>query len=226
MDSGCLRRSVRWLLEAIFLVVSLVSVKASQAQNPSGSLLRVRVYNYARVDSESLTSSERTTDRIFRNAGVRIEWLDCPLSAATESLYPACPSDIPTNEFVLRILPRSMAAKLPASSDSLGFAYPCAQTERACPLTVFYDRIEQLAVRGYRGDRILGYAIAHELAHVLIGPGHSEEGIMRGEWSAQELQRISWGLHMDFNLDERNQLQAAVQKRSARSDEQTNVARR
>jgi hypothetical protein len=50
-----------------------------------------------------------------------------------------------------------------------------------------------------RKGRIGGHVIAHEVAHVLIGPGHSEEGIMRGVWSPYDLQRISWGPARGFH---------------------------
>lgn len=118
-----------------------------------------------------------------------------------------------TADLVLRILPREMAAKLHSSAESLGFAQTCSNTEPACELSIFYDRVDQLATKGYRADRILGYAIAHEMAHVLLGRGHSEEGIMRGQWTPSDLQRISWGLRMEFNELESRRLRYAALRR-------------
>lgn len=242
MSSALLMRTTRWLL-----VILLLSGRPSLAQDfvtvhrdsspergflilppvvATDSFLRFRVYNYARVDAASLANSEKVAEQIFSNVGLRVEWVDCPLSAATASKYPSCPADIATYEFVLRILPRTMAIKLQPSGDFLGFAHPCPPTERACPLTVFYDRIERLTEKGYRGDRILGYAIAHEVTHLLIGPGHSQEGIMRHEWTAQDLQRISWGMQLDFSATERSQLRGAFQNRAFSPDSAPDVAKR
>ena len=43
----------------------------------------------------------------------------------------------------------------------------------------------------------MGYAVAHEAGHCLLGPGHSYAGLMRGAWNrkdASEMSRLS--LHL------------------------------
>jgi hypothetical protein len=177
--------------------------------------LTLRVYNYARLDAASLAGSERVADAILENLGIATAWVDCPLSEKTFRAYPACQSEMGTTDLVLRILPRRMAIKLRRHEESLGFAQACPDSEPACELNVFYHRIEDLAAKGYRADRILGYVIAHEIAHVLIGAGHSEEGIMRGEWTPTDLQRLSWGLSLDFTTDQSRRMRHAVVRRMA-----------
>jgi hypothetical protein len=176
--------------------------------------LTLRVYNYARLDSASLVSSERVADGILENLGIATAWVDCPLSEKTPRAYLACQSQMGTTDLVLRILPRRMAMKLPRHQESLGFAQTCPETEPACELNVFYHQIDELATKGYRADRILGYVIAHEVAHVLIGPGHSDEGIMRGAWTPADLQRLSWGLSLDFTNDQSRRMRLAVLRRT------------
>jgi hypothetical protein len=175
--------------------------------------LTLRVYNYAHVNAVSLASSERVAAEAFENLGVELAWVDCPVPKTHSRAYSACQSDVGPIDLVLRILPRHMAIKLAARGDSLGSAQTCSEREPACELSVFYSRVDDLAVEGYREDRILGYAIAHEVAHVLLGPGHSEVGIMRGEWTRNDLQRISWGLLLDFTSDQSKQLRYAVLRR-------------
>ena len=119
-----------------------------------------------------------------------------------------------TTDLILRILPRRMALKLPVSGEPLGFAQQCPETEPACELTVFYFSVDELATHGYREDLVLGHVIAHEVAHVLLGPGHSEEGIMRAEWSRHDLERISWGLPLGFTSDQFSQLRYAILRRT------------
>jgi hypothetical protein len=174
----------------------------------------IRVYNYARVDPGLLEGAEKVAAVIFENVGVQTAWMDCSVSPGESPAYAACQSPMGTADLVLRILPRRMAKKLPASQDALGSAQLCRESEPACELSVFYSRIDELASKGYRADRILGYVIAHEVAHVLIGAGHSEEGIMRGEWSPYDLQRISWGLALDFTKAQTTQLRYAVLRRT------------
>jgi hypothetical protein len=175
--------------------------------------LTLRVYNYAHVDAVVLASSEKVASEAFENLGVELVWVDCPVPKTHSRAYSACQSDMRPIDLVLRILPRHMAIKLAAGDDSLGSAQTCSEREPACELSVFYCRVDELAVEGYREDRILGFVIAHEVAHVLLGPGHSEVGIMRGEWTRNDLQRISWGLLMDFTSDQSKQLRYAVLRR-------------
>lgn len=178
--------------------------------------LTLLVYNYAHIDRASLSQSEQVATAIFENVGVALSWEDCPLSVTLVRAYPACQSEVGTSDLVLKILPRSMAIKLPPTPgyEPLGFARPCPEGEPACDLTVFYYRIEQLAGAGYRPDRVLGCVIAHEMTHALVGPGHSSEGIMRGTWSDRDLQRMSLGLLLDFTGEQAGKLRSAALRRA------------
>ena len=217
---------------SMLVIVSILSVKAfarpmggdrsagtaraTLRSHPDGSSnvrLTIRVYNYARIDSVSLAGSEKVTAAIFEEAGIAIIWVDCALSQGQFLAYPACQSDMGTTDLILRILPRRMALKLPASGEPLGFAQQCPETEPACELTVFYFRVNELATHGYREDLVLGHVIAHEVAHVLLGPGHSEEGIMRAKWSRHDLQHISWGLPLGFTSEQSSQLRYTILRR-------------
>ena len=40
---------------------------------------------------------------------------------------------------------------------------------------------------------LLGYVIAHELGHLLLGPGHAPNGVMRAVWSPMDLGAIRRG---------------------------------
>ena len=42
--------------------------------------LTVRFYNYAVVPDETLNAAQRKTEDIFRAAGIRITWAECPVS--------------------------------------------------------------------------------------------------------------------------------------------------
>ena len=60
---------------------------------------------------------------------------------------------------------------------------------------MFYHRVESLAVelRGAR-DVLLGYALAHEIGHLLLGTNsHALNGIMRAHWTEEELRLASAG---------------------------------
>jgi hypothetical protein len=152
---------------------------------------------------------------VLRSAGVEISWVDCALSQAEFVKYPGCQSNRGVVNVALRLLPRRMAEKFRTPNDSLGFARPCPESEGGCEANVFCDRVDDLARNGYREDLILGHVIAHELGHVLIGPGHSDTGIMRGQWSRDDLRRISWGVVLHFSNTESARLRSAVLQRMA-----------
>jgi hypothetical protein len=179
--------------------------------------LILRVYNYARLDPVSMVLSEKVASTIFANVGIEVVWMDCSVSRPPSGGSPACQSRMGPTDLVLRILPGHMAIKLATRDEPLGSAQTCTESEPACEVNIFYHRVDELATKGYRADRVLGYVIAHEVAHVLLGPRHSEEGILRGEWTRDDLDRISWGLVLDFTKDQSSQLRNAVLRRMGQS---------
>jgi hypothetical protein len=175
--------------------------------------LTLRVYNYARLDPVSLALSEKVATAIFADVGIELVWMDCSVSRPLSHASPACQSRMGPIDLVLRILPRNMAIRSATRNEPLGSAQTCTESEPACEVNVFYHRVDELATKGYRADRVLGYVFAHEVAHVLLGPIHSEEGILRGEWTRGDLERISWGLALDFTRGQSHQLRNAVLRR-------------
>lgn len=222
----------KWLVAASILVIALIPTEEASAGPSPGDRdtaartalgkrlipsqdvrLTLRVYDYAQIAPELLARAEKVTDAIFAEAGIAIIWMDCNPLREEALRYPACPSDMGASDLVLRLLPRRMAMKLAAPNEPLGFAQECPEAEPACELTVFYFRVEELAAGGHRAEIILGHVMAHEVAHVLIGPGHSEDGIMRREWSREELRRMSLGLQLGFSSLQSRRLQDAVLRR-------------
>jgi hypothetical protein len=179
--------------------------------------LILRVYNYARLDPVSLALSEKVATGILADVGIEVVWMDCSVSRPPSRTSPACQSRMGPSDLVLRILPRNMAIRLATRKEPLGSAQTCTESEPGCEVNVFYHRVDELATKGYRADRVLGYVFAHEVAHVLLGPRHSEEGILRGEWTRDDLERISWGLVLDFTKDQSRQLRDAVLRRMGQS---------
>lgn len=175
--------------------------------------LTLRIYDYVPVDPEVQARAEKVVDAIFEEAGIEIMWMDCTPLRGEVLPRETCPSDMGASDLVLRFFPRRMAMKVATPNEPLGFAQECPETEPACELTVFYFRVDQLVADGHRAELILGHVIAHEVAHVLIGPGHSEEGILRREWSREELRRMSLGLQLGFTSEQSRRLEEAVLRR-------------
>lgn len=168
--------------------------------------IRTRVYNIAKVQPTVLSDALRQASAIYQNVGVEIEWIHCPCSEA------ALPS-----ELHLRIIPRLFPTAhgiVPAGH--LGYA---AATETGGVLaTIFYDRVEELALVNSRST-IMGYGIAHELGHLLLGKNlgqgryHSEAGLMRAKWDRNDLKGKRKG-GMQFALEDANSLREGVLRRT------------
>lgn len=229
--SGLGSRNCRLVAALILVVASVLPVRALAEPSPSGRArgtaaragrrpipsqgvrLTLRVYNYVPADPQVLARAEKVANAIFEELGIEISWMDCTPLRGELLPDPTCPSDMGAGDLVLRFFPRRMAIKLATPNEPLGFAQQCPETEPACELTVFYFRVDELAAEGRRPELILGHVIAHEVAHVLIGPGHSEDGIMRREWSREELRRMSLGLQLGFTSEQSRQLLNAVLRR-------------
>jgi hypothetical protein len=56
---------------------------------------------------------------------------------------------------------------------------------------------------------LMAYAATHEIGHLLLGPQHAPEGIMRALWGEAEYRGMAQ-LCLDFNAEERLALWRAV----------------
>jgi hypothetical protein len=78
---------------------------------------------------------------------------------------------------------------------------------------IIYPRIETIAWDGYAtASVILGYVMAHEVGHLLLGPGHQPTGIMGARWNRDDLQRAACG-QLCFSREQAELLRAAVAAR-------------
>jgi hypothetical protein len=147
----------------------------------------VLVYNYAAVSPSTMSRAREKVNRLYRETGVEIEWLD-PLADAR---YRINPTSNPSQPFTVQILIRSRRpSRGPSMPESvMGEALPT--DENGGTLSVFYDQMLRVA-RRYNQPLadILGLAVAHEMGHLLLpAHAHSNTGIMRAEWGAVDIRR-------------------------------------
>jgi hypothetical protein len=144
--------------------------------------LEVRVYNMAKVSQSILVRAEEETSRLFREAGVETEWIECPCALTKRP-----------SEMMLRIIPRYFGSmKSNFRSDDLGFA-PSSE-DGGVLATIFFDRVELVAKGGPMAS-VLGNVIGHEIGHLMLGSNaHSSTGIMTPHWSREFLKLASQGL--------------------------------
>lgn len=161
------------------------------ARRPNPSItLKVGVYNYAHVGGLELHEAEGEAGRLFDRAGIRIVWVDCALAQEEIVLHPECSNP----DVVLRFLPASMTARLNEHAETLGQSVGWNGSGQAWSANVFYARALELSSSwNLNPAQVLGAAAAHELGHLLLGPGHARKGIMLAQWSARDLEGASRG---------------------------------
>ena len=139
--------------------------------------LTIDMYNLAALSESLLQASAQEADRLLQGLDVAFVWLDC-LSPTDP-----CSSELDRPEFLaVRLVPHALA---PASKNALGMTTTAANGSCAA---VFCDRGFALRTRQILLARILGSVMAHEIIHMLLPTQpHAPYGLMREEWSAQDL---------------------------------------
>lgn len=136
----------------------------------------VRVHDGYGVPGDQLAMAEATVERIMEAAGVAVAWPVCP-----------CLSPVGSGELVVRVT----AASAASTPGALGFSFVDIERKAGTLATVFADRVQTLAAFAEVDEgELLGWVMAHEISHLLIGSrDHEAHGLMRGEWKASELAR-------------------------------------
>lgn len=156
----------------------------------------IRLYNQAAVPSATLKWATVDATRIFANSGINVIWAqpatEVPEDRGTDMSSAPLPGTQPGRPYIaLRILPRTAGSILPGA---LGFALPFAQA--GAHVILFYDRVEATArSQNVTPYVVLGYAMAHEIGHVLLRSSeHSTGGLMQACWNQTTWRLATAGL--------------------------------
>jgi hypothetical protein len=146
--------------------------------------------------------AEEEMEAIFRAAGVQIEWKNCDESSAAEA------ARVPW--FIIRLRNSNPPKTAGTSSlDAMGRAY-IGDGGDAYLADAYFKAIVALAERcqADAGD-LLGGVMAHEMGHLLLGPGHVPDGIMRTRWKTGELEALRQR-RLQFNKSQRMRIQRSL----------------
>ncbi|HXH48487.1 MAG TPA: hypothetical protein VNM47_03865 [Terriglobia bacterium] len=191
------------------------SIQAKSRKPENQIVIRVAVYNDATVEGAELHDAEHQAAALFAEAGVKIVWLD--YSHKQRSVR--CQPENSGVDFLLRILLAFANTPLTSGTEAIGRSIIPLATDGPAPCgmsSVFYDRVMAFASPWATHSReILGDAIAHELGHLMLGPQHSQQGIMKAFWTFQDLDLARRG-KLQFSPAQLTLLQSAA--RSLRRD--------
>src|SRR5262245_697439 len=173
----------------VMLVLILLLFPETRANAEDHPTVIVYVYNNAKVPESVMAETGRHVREMFDKAGVELIWLDsmARLRAGQTEALGVAPAEVRAIRVSVVIIPRQdeIAPKLRNLDGRMGWT-PDGQNVRTY---VFYARVEDFVLKNFariytlRVPRLLTYAIAHELGHLLLplAEAHSEKGIMKSQ---------------------------------------------
>jgi hypothetical protein len=166
-------------------LVSLCALAAAgfaRAAEIPANPVTVRVYETAQLDPSLKIAALSLARTTLAAAGVEVSWKTCGQGAgAGPCNHP------PAGDLVLRIVRSTV--EYDRGALPLGDALVDMGSGEAILATVYLDRVVRVATAARMDTRtLLGYAIAHELGHLLLASSsHNTRGLMRPIWRDEEL---------------------------------------
>lgn len=191
------------------LLIAVLAMSSSSAADSPELSVGVVVRTYETPDRLVVKRGLAEALRIYRRGGISIDWLEGPSDPSQVTLY----------------LNVSKLDRIgPDNKQRLGAA-PGGPHSPGRIAYVFVKPVEDLAYRSnIDPSLLLGAAIAHELAHLLLPSGsHSEHGIMRAKWGDAEVRASARG---DLRLTEREFVAMRAALQAPRIPNGIEVARR
>jgi hypothetical protein len=156
--------------------ITAMLVMAVMVGLPARAQKNVTVYVNLDVNTRgALGQAQEVANRIFAEAGVRINWRTGHPSGAQSKREPA--------------IMVTLAERTPA--DYLPGALAEARVFEGVHITVFWDRIESRA-RWAPTSVVLAHVLVHEITHILQGvERHSDSGIMKAQWTIDDYRAMA-----------------------------------
>ena len=178
---------------AVFVSLAfLLTASAAPAAQAITMPLPVRVYDTAGPLESTLAAALAVASAALDTADIDPVWHRCDGGRTTAR----CDEPLRSGELVIRVVHARGPVKL-SPSHVLGNAMIDTSTGSGRLATIYFDRVLALAnASSVDVPRLLGYAIAHELGHLLLATGtHSGRGLMRAVWTLTHVRQktqVDW----------------------------------
>jgi hypothetical protein len=167
---------------ALMAMAAVMALQAGQAERKDQKTIVVYFENA--LAPKDQFAAEKFAEQMFATAGVRVEWrVGAPSEAKVAEERP----------IVVRFSVNTAASDHPGA---LAFAAPYEGVH----INIFYDRVRMGNPRATQA--VLAHVLVHEITHILQGiERHSESGIMKAHWPAQDYTDMAW-LPMSFTAND------------------------
>ena len=164
---------------AIFVVIFATPLAAGEG-------ITVSVCTTRHLDAKTVAGAEAVAASLFHDTGIEVAWAAC--EAGLEG-------DEATQQhwFTVRLRGGHSFIPIAGALDTLGEAFFSAD-DAGYLANVYCDAVETLATsKVLELKTLLGFVIAHEVGHLMLGPGHGPAGVMRQSWDVSDLQMMRQG---------------------------------
>ena len=188
-----------------FLLTALCSASLLTA----GQHMNVAICNLGGVSESVIAGAKAETELVYSSAGVQIVWQDC-------DAFPSPSEQARDPWFIVRLRTDKPPLTVgPASLDVMGKAF--VEEHGGYMADAYFQAIQATSER-HRGDSgvLLGFVMAHELGHLLLGAGHTPDGVMQSAWGQKQMDalRQRW---LRFTAESAGRIRGALESRTAQS---------
>lgn len=170
----------------LMMAFCAITCNANAREHPGQNRYRVNIQMSSQVEAplDVLREGQQAASMIFAGIHVQLMWTGETQQA---SKVAGCVGEPDAHDLTVEIIPHA-----PASFSDIALAMSLPYADSGVRIVIFYNRIEPL-LRGHHATQatVLGYVLAHEIAHVLQGIArHSETGIMRARWTNNDFEQM------------------------------------
>jgi hypothetical protein len=165
------------------LLIAALSTTCMAAPKQTRTLT-VIVRDFAGLPGSSIRELEGVSSTLFASSGIRIAWISCPAHQQGPTST-QCDAFLGTGTVLLRIL------GTPGRANEFGDPLGAAMVESGYA-SIYATEIQEYADQtGISSSILKGYAVTHEIGHLLLGRDHSSSGIMRAGWGKTEFNEMA-----------------------------------
>lgn len=159
-----------------------------------GLAVTVQIHDYEHLPGEWLVRARDIVSQLYERIGVQIEWSGVLRrdTRRTHATTDERERHGPAAQMTVMILTPEMAARGRIPKDILGYAAVPPDGGPGRIAYVIYDRVRHIAAQSPADVvELLGFVIAHETGHLLLGRGSaSKSGLMRCHWELPDMRNF------------------------------------
>jgi hypothetical protein len=169
-----------WTTGGMLLLLAAGGVRGEGNEDAEGQVI-LRVKTSGNISPFLLNPAKSHVSEILRTAGIRVRWEGAGSGRRQET--GSCSGT------VLEVIDVMILDHSPKNARPGALAYALPFARSGVRVVIYYDRV--IAAVNTQNPAVLGYTIAHEVGHVLLGTdSHATSGVMLAHWRQGDYSRM------------------------------------